>query len=263
VEVEVVAEKENREPLLQFYQEQGRQLRFLTWLSLALFLFVVAFLAIHLDAVRHREDPSWKILACYVLTLAVAMVAGHINLRLSCTAWRGTFLMQKAERSLGLSPQLVPPSFRSYLPATPGEFLRQLFSSFHGSLFVMYLVAGWVAGVIHLPRVIDMPLSLDMAVPLVPPLLLGSLSLYVAYQDACRGLTALRPVVELAQPTGPEAAELSCDLAEVLLKLQPPRVMEALRQYHQALAVDAQNPRALQGIEKIMSWKTKEGKAPE
>jgi hypothetical protein len=97
----------------------------------------------------------------------------------------------------------------------------------------------------------------------MPPLFFGGLSLYTSYQDTTHRLTALRPVAEVSQPTGPEAAELSCDLAEVLLRLQPPRVMDALRQYHQALAVGPQNPRALQGIEKIMSWKTKEGKAPE
>jgi hypothetical protein len=245
-------EKDNREPLLRFYEEEARHLRFITWLSLAIFFLVVAFFSIHLDAVRHREDPSWKILACYALTLAVAMGAGHINLRLSCTAWKGMFLMRKAERSLGLSPQIVPASFRSYPPSTLGEFLRQLFSGFYGSLFVMYVIAGWAAGVIHIPRLIDIPLSLDMAIPLVPPLLFGGLSLYITYRDACRDLTAVRPV-----------AEVACDLADVLLRLQSPRVMDALRQYHQALAVDPQNARALQGIDKIMSWKAKEQKAPE
>ena len=252
-----------REALLLFYQEQVRQLRLLTWLSLGLFLIVVAFFSINLDAVTHREDPSWKILAWYVLSLAMAMGAGYINLRLSCNARKGMFLVRRAERSLGLSPQIVPASFQSYPPANLGEFLRRFLGSFHGSLFIIYLVAGWVAGVIHLPLLIDMPLSLDMAIPLVPPLLFGGLSLYMTYQDACHSLTAPGPVAEVAQPTGHEAAELSCDLAEILLKLQPPRAMDALRQYHQALALEPQNSRALEGIEKIMSMKPKEGKTPE
>lgn len=243
--------------LAVIYQEQFRHIRHLDWSALALVaLSVAAFLLVAVLDLIVVAEQNIHTITIHLFVFALTAGSNHYLISNTTAIWLRYAVLTNTERALGLVRAGVVPSILQFFgPVSFADFLWRFINSPRGPLFFLLLIMGWF---VLAQFFLEAGKYLGAALALLPGLAMGLLSLYQNYAMARSRLSALHREQELSSALPDQLADRHCDMGEALLKLRPPRLNDAMRQFQLALEADPQHRRAREWLDKMMSWQVKD-----
>lgn len=251
------SEAQELHPVVEAYKEQFGHAHHLDRMTLATFA-IVAFLVVALTVIVGLgiSEGVWRQFAVSLLAMVLAVAGTHMVIANAADYWVTFVVIAQMTRGLGLVQRgLFPASLLAQAPLGLTAFVLRLIGGFRGPLLLVYLALGWYSAFLAVSQWLDVPLSFGLA--LLPPFILAVTSAAFYYKRLRYQMVALKRHEELVAASRDDLVGSHCNLAEALLWLDPPRLLHAQRQYELALEIESDNPRAKEGLQRVLAWKGK------
>lgn len=244
--------------LVQVYKEQLERVHHLDRMVLIVFAIIIplifALFALHGLGIVKTE---WGGLPVMLVALALAAAGAHVTIANASDYWITFYVVAQMTRGLQLVQRgLFPPSVLVGPPTRFWPFCYRLLGGFRGAFMLMYLSIGWLSLFLAMQQWLGASLKFGLA--FLPAFILAFGSAIFCYQRVRARVVPLRRVEEIVEADRQELVNRHCDLAEALLRLDPPRTYFAEKQYELALQMDPENMRAKQGLQRLTRWTRKD-----
>lgn len=256
----MASEAQDSLSVIEAYKVQFERVRHLDHMALLTFV-VIAALELSLFAAHVWIETSihqgHETLGIGLLALALAAGGAHAIITNTGDYWITFVVIAQLTRGLGLVQRgIFPVSLLAHVPVGWGSFFRRLIGGFRGPFLIVYITLGWYSVFMMLGEWMVLPLAFVVAI--LAPVALATGSALFSYQRMEHQMVALRKHDELVEASRNNVVASHCDLAEALLQLDPPRLFHAQKQYELALEIEPDNPRAMEGLQRVLAWKSGE-----
>ncbi|MBI2830432.1 MAG: hypothetical protein HYX81_04655 [Chloroflexi bacterium] len=243
--------------VIEPYREHFQRAQHLDRLAVTIFAIIAALLLVN-TVILHTVVESGELVERFSITfLMVSLAVGGAHIMIvNAVDYQVTFVViGQLTRGLGLVQRgLFPASLLAQVPTSFWSLVSRCLGGIRGPLLIVLMVFGWHSAFEAFSQFATGLFALGLG--LLVPLILATASFEFSHRRFRRQLEALKRHQALADATRDELVDSHCNLADALLWLDPPRLSHAQKQYELALEIEPDNPRAREGLERVLNWKT-------